>query len=72
MVVASGTAKVKADADRDVAAAHQQEIEKIRAEYEAKLAAQKATQLDEATARLGQRLIELAGYAPARRGDGQA
>lgn len=71
-VVTPFTAKVKADADRDVAAAHQQEIEKIRAEYEAKLAAQKATQLDEATARLGQRLIELAGYAPARRGDGQA
>ncbi len=70
-VVTPFTQAVRAEADAEVAATHQQEIEKIRAEYEAKLAALRASQLSDATARLGERLVQLAGYAP-RRGDGQA
>jgi pyruvate-ferredoxin/flavodoxin oxidoreductase len=70
-VVTPFTTAVRAEADADVAATHQQEIEKVRAEYEAKLDALRASQLQDATTRLGERLVQLAGYAP-RGGDGQA
>lgn len=56
------TAQVRDEAERAIADAHRQELERQRAEYEARLAELRATQDIEQAARLKARLMQLAGF----------
>lgn len=56
------TARVRAALEAEVEQRHRAELARLSAEYEQKLAAASQRHLDEATERLGARLLELAGY----------
>ena len=68
-VVTPFTSEVRTAAERDLALSHQTELATLRAEYEAKLASLRQAELEQATDRLGARLLELAGYSPRAQGD---
>ena len=56
------TEQVRAAARDELAAAHQAELARLAADYEQRLAALSQQKLQEATERLGARLLSLAGY----------
>ena len=58
------TKKAREAAERDVAAAHEAEIERLRKEYEARIAALKGQFQAEATERVTERLMALASRRP--------
>ena len=68
-VVTPFTAEASDRAKQEVDLEHRKAIEALRQEYEQKLAATRASQTVEATARLRERLIQLAGYQRARSGE---
>ncbi len=68
-VVTPFTAEVSDRAKQEVDQEHRKAIEALRQEYEQKLAATRASQTVEATLRLRERLIQLAGYQRSRSGE---
>ncbi|MBK7584703.1 MAG: 4Fe-4S binding protein [Myxococcales bacterium] len=65
------TLSVRSAAEGDLRAEHQAALAALTAEYEAKLAAETARHAEDTTARLGTRLLELAGYGAARSKPGE-
>ncbi|MHC4947543.1 MAG: thiamine pyrophosphate-dependent enzyme, partial [Planctomycetota bacterium] len=64
-VVTPFTAEVRAAAERELAAGHEAEIERLRREHETQVAALRAQYAEEATRRVTERLMALAGRAAA-------
>ncbi|MHC4652354.1 MAG: pyruvate ferredoxin oxidoreductase, partial [Planctomycetota bacterium] len=70
-VVTPFTKKAREAAQRDVAAAHEAEIDRIKNEYEARIAAIKSDFQTEATQRVTERLMALAGRRSAAGPNGE-
>ncbi|MBX3127963.1 MAG: 4Fe-4S binding protein [Polyangiaceae bacterium] len=71
-VGAPSSEQAHATASSEVEATHQAQLGALRAEYEAKLTTLRLEQLDEATTRLGARLLAIAGYTAGRKPGGPA